>query len=74
MNLDVKFSMLQAKAFFIHAVLESIAYDDNDFRSANHDGHLSDSYDLIAFGLQEFDNYEDPHAYSHIIIIIIIML
>ena len=43
--------MLQFKAFLIHAILESIAYDDDDFRSANHDDQLSDSYDLIAYGL-----------------------
>lgn len=44
--------------------LESITYDDGDFDIGSHDDHVSSLDDFIPFGLQEFDNYEDPQGYS----------
>lgn len=38
--------------------------DDSEFKSDSHDDHLHSLHDLIAYDLQEFDNYEDPHVYS----------
>ena len=43
--------------------LESNAHDEDDFKSGNHDDHQSILDDLIAYGSQEFDSYEDPRAY-----------
>lgn len=38
---------------------------DGKFKSGNHVDRLSNLNDLSASSLQEFDDYEDPHAYSH---------
>ena len=44
--------------------MESNTYEDDEFKSGSHDDHLSSFDDLVAYGLQEFENYEDPHACS----------
>ena len=44
--------------------LKSNTHDEDDFKSNGHDDHLSTLDDLIAYGSQEFDNYEDCRAYS----------
>ena len=58
MNLNFKKHLLQAKVFFLEiSDLESNTYDDDDFKSGNHDDHLSSLDDLIAY--EGFDIYED---------------
>jgi hypothetical protein len=47
------------QSLFERSNLESISYDDDDFRNGSHDNHLCSIDDLIAFVSQKFDNCED---------------
>ena len=60
-------SILQAKAFLKQGIWKANTYDDDDdddVKSGNYVDHLSSNHDLIASSLQEFDNNEEPRAYS----------
>lgn len=43
--------------------LENNTYVDNNFKIGSRNDRLSSLDDLTAHGLQEFDGYEEPHAY-----------
>ena len=62
MNLNFKKPLHQVKRLFETSNLEGNT--DDDFKSGSYDDHLSCLDDLNIYGSQEFDSYEEPHAYS----------
>lgn len=51
---------ISSQSLYETSNLESNTYEGDDFRSGSRDDYFNSLVDLIAYGSQEFDSYEDP--------------